>query len=110
MRAASGIASADAVCSCFIHKPTPTPAATAHTRATITRCGHTFRLFIKSPLKLVFTLNLARTVPTRTMFLNHHRITTLATDRDGLGTDLALSVLISAEGRNPYGKSVFEIV
>src|ERR1044072_2638216 len=49
MRAAFGIASADAVCSCFIHKPTPTPAATAHTRATIARCGHTFRLFISAP-------------------------------------------------------------
>src|SRR6185436_14365014 len=49
MRAAFGIASADAVCSCFIHKPTPTPAATAHTRATIARCGHTFRLFIQAP-------------------------------------------------------------
>src|SRR6185503_2899775 len=49
MRAASGIASADAVCSCFIHKPTPTPAATAHTKATIARCGHTFRLFISAP-------------------------------------------------------------
>jgi hypothetical protein len=44
------------------------------------------------------------------MCLNHHRIATVATDRDGLGRDLDLSVLISADGRNPYGKSVSEIV
>src|ERR1041384_588058 len=59
MRAAFGIASADAVCSCFIHKPTPTPAAMAHTKATIVRCGHTFRLFI-SPPQVVFTWNLGK--------------------------------------------------
>ena len=34
----------------------------------------------------------------------------MATDRDGLGRDLDLSVLITTDGRNPYGKSVSEIV
>src|SRR5678816_1829679 len=51
IRAAFGIASADAVCSCFIHRATPTPARTAHTSATIVRCGHTFICLIQAPLK-----------------------------------------------------------
>src|SRR6187200_1837523 len=50
-RAAFGIAAAEAVRSCFIQRPTPTPARTAQTTATSVKCGHTFRLFI-GPSKL----------------------------------------------------------
>src|SRR6266536_3916746 len=49
MRAASGRASAETVCSCLSKNATPRPATNAHKMATIVKCGQTLNVFITPP-------------------------------------------------------------